>query len=295
MRILIQNGTVVSPSGSQPMDVLVDGEVIAALYAPGSAGDVAADKVIDATGKYVIPGGVDAHTHMELPFGGTFASDTFESGTRAAAWGGTTTIIDFAVQRTGERDILRVIESSYYAEIVDPQTGSAVNNGDVGELVLTTLGRTACPLLRYRTGDLVRRDSSQDGFALAGGIIGRSDDMVVVRGVNIYPSAIDAAVRSEFEAAISSEKERGERRMFSFVGIKTAELAGASANGGVAEIVVRFTADAASATFAADGSLLCGDPGRIVEIADVWTFSRRLAARNPNWTVIATDGECFLP
>ena len=59
--------------------------------------------MIDATGKYVVPGGVDCHTHMELPFGGTFASDTFETGTRAAAWGGTTTIVDFAVQRTGER------------------------------------------------------------------------------------------------------------------------------------------------------------------------------------------------
>ncbi len=59
--------------------------------------------VVDATGKYVIPGGIDAHTHMELPFGGTAASDTFETGTRAAAWGGTTSIIDFAVQRYGER------------------------------------------------------------------------------------------------------------------------------------------------------------------------------------------------
>lgn len=101
---------------------------------------------------------------------------------------------------------------------------------------------------------------------------------------------LDAGVRSEFEAAISSGMERGERRMFSFVGIKTAELVGASANGGLAEIVVRFTADAASATYAADGSLLYGNPGRIVEIADVWTFSRRLAARDPNWTVVATDG-----
>jgi len=103
-RLLISGGTVVSPSGAVPMDVLVDGETIAALYAPATAATsgVTADRTIDATGKYVVPGGVDAHTHMELPFGGTFASDTFETGTRAAAWGGTTTIIDFAVQRTGE-------------------------------------------------------------------------------------------------------------------------------------------------------------------------------------------------
>ncbi len=59
--------------------------------------------MIDATGKYVVPGGIDGHTHMEMPFGGTIASDTFETGTRAAAWGGTTTIIDFAVQKQGER------------------------------------------------------------------------------------------------------------------------------------------------------------------------------------------------
>lgn len=108
MTTLIKGGTIVNATGATRADVLVDGETVVALLAPGSAAlgaDVEArcDRVIDATGKYVIPGGVDAHTHMELPFGGTHASDTFVTGTRAAAWGGTTSIIDFAVQRTGER------------------------------------------------------------------------------------------------------------------------------------------------------------------------------------------------
>jgi dihydropyrimidinase len=83
MRTLIKNGTVVSPSGRIANDVLIDGEAIAAVGGPGFFADaeVTADKVIDATGKYVIPGGIDVHTHMELPFGGTNASDTFETGT----------------------------------------------------------------------------------------------------------------------------------------------------------------------------------------------------------------------
>jgi len=104
---LITGGTVVSATGRVAADVLVDGELIAALLPPGSAllgSDLKAtvDTVIDADGKYVIPGGIDAHTHMEMPFGGTSASDTFETGTRAAAWGGTTTIIDFVVQYPGQ-------------------------------------------------------------------------------------------------------------------------------------------------------------------------------------------------
>ena len=103
-RILIEGGTLVSATGLAEADVMIDGETIAAVGARGFFTEAAPtfEKVIDATGKYVVPGGIDVHTHMELPFGGTFASDTFETGTRAAAWGGTTTIVDMAVQRTGE-------------------------------------------------------------------------------------------------------------------------------------------------------------------------------------------------
>jgi len=105
---LITGGTVVSATGRAAADVLIDGEKIVGVLTPGSVllgTDLAesADQVIDATGKYVIPGGIDAHTHFELPFGGTEASDSFETGTRAAAWGGTTTVIDFAVQTAGTK------------------------------------------------------------------------------------------------------------------------------------------------------------------------------------------------
>ncbi len=101
MRTLITNGTIVTAGGSYAADVLVDGERIA-LIGDGLVGrGVTAEQTIDASGRYVIPGGIDVHTHMELPFGGTSAKDTFETGTRAAAFGGTTSIVDFAVQSRG--------------------------------------------------------------------------------------------------------------------------------------------------------------------------------------------------
>jgi len=103
MRTLISNGTVVTADGSYAADILVDGEKIAGIGAGlAQMANATADETIDATGKYVIPGGIDVHTHMQLPFGGTFAKDTFETGTRAAAFGGTTTIVDFAVQSKGK-------------------------------------------------------------------------------------------------------------------------------------------------------------------------------------------------
>ncbi len=98
----IKGGTVVTSTETMQADVLVDGDKVVAIASPDHHKWADGIETIDATGKLVMPGGVDVHTHMELPFGGTSASDTFETGTRAAAFGGTTTIVDFAVQVYGE-------------------------------------------------------------------------------------------------------------------------------------------------------------------------------------------------
>jgi len=100
MRTLIKGGTCVTASDTFAADVWVENGKIAALAAPGTVPGNA-DETIDAKGQYIIPGGIDAHTHMELPFGGTTASDDFDTGTVAAAHGGTTTIVDFAIQQKG--------------------------------------------------------------------------------------------------------------------------------------------------------------------------------------------------
>ena len=102
-RTVITGGTVVTATETMTADILIEGSTVVALAAPGSHGwTEGADRVIDASGKIVTPGGIDVHTHMELPFGGTLSADTFETGSRAAAWGGTTTMIDFAVQSKGQ-------------------------------------------------------------------------------------------------------------------------------------------------------------------------------------------------
>jgi dihydropyrimidinase len=101
MKTLIQNGTVVTSERSFAADVLIEDERIREIgpaIPPASA-----ERFIDARGLYVLPGGIDVHTHLDMPFGGTTSSDDFETGTRAAAFGGTTTLIDFAIQPKGTR------------------------------------------------------------------------------------------------------------------------------------------------------------------------------------------------
>jgi dihydropyrimidinase len=99
VRTLVTNGTIVTALDQYPGDVMIDDGVITAIGRTLPADR--ADQVFDAAGKYVLPGGVDVHTHLDMPFGGTITSDDFETGTVAAAWGGTTTIVDFAVQPVG--------------------------------------------------------------------------------------------------------------------------------------------------------------------------------------------------
>ncbi len=99
MRTLFKNGTIVTATETVEADVLVEDERVVLI---GLSLEAEADRTIDASGRYVMPGGIDPHTHMDLPFGGSFCSDDFATGTRAAAFGGTTTIVDFALQGTDE-------------------------------------------------------------------------------------------------------------------------------------------------------------------------------------------------
>src|ERR1700720_2736054 len=100
MGTLIQNGIVVTADRSEKADVLIDGSTVLEVRA---GIDPRGHSLVDATGLFVLPGGIDAHTHMDMPFGGTVSADDFLTGTRAAAIGGTTTIVDFAIQAKGTR------------------------------------------------------------------------------------------------------------------------------------------------------------------------------------------------
>src|SRR5215212_8116651 len=102
MSLLITNGRVITASDDYVADVFCDGGTIVAIGRDLPAHRFRADRTIDAAGQYVMPGGIDVHTHLDMPFGGTTSTDDFETGTIAAAFGGTTCVVDFAIQYRGQ-------------------------------------------------------------------------------------------------------------------------------------------------------------------------------------------------
>jgi phenylacetate-CoA ligase len=119
---------------------------------------------------------------------------------------------------------LHILEPAYLPEVIEPNTGRTLGAGETGELVLTTLGRAGSPVLRYRTGDIVRRGEigqcacGSFGMALEGGILGRTDDMVVVRGVNIFPSTVEDVLRrnglvAEYNVELAHDRGMQELRV----------------------------------------------------------------------------------
>jgi phenylacetate-CoA ligase len=131
---------------------------------------------------------------------------------------GMTEIGPVSVSSETDRDLLLLRHDSYLCEVIDPRAGSPTPLGETGELVLTTLGRYGSPLLRYRTGDLVMPVAHEDHFALRGGVLSRTDDMVVIRGINIHPSSIDAIVRvfpdiAEYQVEIDQRHPLSELRL----------------------------------------------------------------------------------
>jgi phenylacetate-CoA ligase len=147
-----------------------------------------------------------------------------------SAWGarvfdhwGMTEIGPLATEAADDPACLTVLETECIAEILDPQSGHPVANGELGELVVTNLGRIDSPVIRYRTGDLVRaavdlHPSGRILLRLPGGVLGRVDDMLIIRGNNVFPSSLEAVVReyaeiAEFRIVVSRQREMDHLRL----------------------------------------------------------------------------------
>jgi dihydropyrimidinase len=169
MKTLIKNGTIVTATDQYRGDVLIDDETIAAV---GTKLDVPVDRILDATDRYVIPGGIDVHTHLDMPFGGTVSADDFETGTIAAAFGGTTTIVDFAIQDYGKS--LREAWETWMAKA----EGKAVI--DYGFHMIM---REFTPELGREMGDLVREGVSSFKLFMAYPGVFMMDDASIFRAM----------------------------------------------------------------------------------------------------------------
>jgi len=141
-------------------------------------------------------------------------------GVKAHDHAGASEVGGYSFECEVQPDGIHVIESEFIVEVIDPDTGEHVPEGKMGELVITNLGRIGYPIIRYRTGDLVQFtsqtcDCGRTFGRFQGGIIGRADDMVVVRGINVYPSAVENLVRQfaevdEYRVQINKKKEMAE-------------------------------------------------------------------------------------
>lgn len=201
-------------SSEQRLQAIVDQKVEYLFCTPTYAlrlAEVAKERGIDVSSsslkKIIVagePGGssTEVRNSIRKEWGGAQAFDHY----------GMTEVGPVAYETPGGAGGLRLILESYLAEVIHPEGDQPVADGGEGELVLTTLGRAGCPVLRYRTGDLVRPCWGEDAkgrptLDLVGGILGRVDDMIVVRGVNLHPSSVDAIVRgfgevSEYQVLI---------------------------------------------------------------------------------------------
>jgi dihydropyrimidinase len=205
MSVLIKGGRIVTAADDYVADVFVDDGVVELI---GSSLDVQADRAIDASGKYVLPGAVDPHTHMEMPFGGTVSCDDFTSGTVSAAFGGTTTHIDFCLQEVGQSltDALAVwhekierakpvVDVGFHMAVTDLHDG-----GSVEELAtLPDQGVTSYKLfMAYKGALMVDDETLFETMRVAA----RSGALVMVHAEN--GDAIDVLVR---EAVAAGKKE----------------------------------------------------------------------------------------
>ncbi len=169
MKTLIKNGTVVTATDLYKGDVLIDDETIAAV---GVSLDGPADRVIDAAGKYVIPGGIDVHTHLDMPFGGTTSADDFESGTIAAACGGTTSVVDFAIQERGG-----TLRQAWETWMAKAEGKAAIDYG------FHMIMRELTPELSQEMGDLVREGVTSFKLFMAYPGVFMMDDASIFRAM----------------------------------------------------------------------------------------------------------------
>ena len=223
----IQRGGVCIPGGGQSTEsrlaTIVEEEVEYLFCTPTYA-----MRLIDTAKECGIP--LQKNSLKKIIVAGECGGSQFLNRNKVdIEWGGESLLYDHygmtevgpvAYEMPGGEGGLRILLDSYHAEVIDAVSEQPVGDGELGELILTPLGRTGSPVLRYRTGDLVRASRGVDAlgfptFDLVGGILGRTDDMLVIRGVNLYPSGVDTIVRKfseiyEYQVVIQESREMNE-------------------------------------------------------------------------------------